>query len=333
MKKIFFFCLAAVLALPAMADAPEIRIVPRLEGYVQATQGETPEWSFGASALYAFVDGDISSNFSYSASLHLLSPSPKDLYAQKYPLVMGSWLDWAYVSYDGGFFGADLGKIVHNVGSFEFEDDDVDCYYPMTSMLWNTVIPYQWGATVRLCPWETQSFELQFTTSPFMTSLSDKTFAYSFCWRGEFGVFSTNWAYSRQHALEESEEQEGLMENNAYNYLGIDNRLTFDNFMYTIGFSNCGTYKIDDLSCSEFSARAKFIGSEKIAVEAKASLKYLKDPCYGMTVEYFPLGDERLRFFAAASNQHVHIEDDAPFNVFLACLGVRYDLTLAFRKH
>ena len=174
---------------------------------------------------------------------------------------------------------------------------------------------------------------MQFTTSPFMESIADKTYAYSFCWRGEFGVFSTNWAYSRQHAREESEEVEGLMEMNAYNYLGIDNRLTFDRFMYTFGYSNCGTYRLGDMSISEFSARAKFIGSEKFTAEIKAALKKLKDPFYGFSVEFFPLKDDSLRFFAAASNQHIHFEDSAPVNLFMACLGVRYDLTLSFRKH
>ena len=333
MRKFFLCCLTmAVMSLPLLADGPEIRITPRLEGNVSSAEGLSPDWNLGASSLYAFVDGDFSSHFSYTASLHLLSTQLRDLYNQKYPLVNCSWLDWAYVSYDGGFIGVDVGKICHNFGFFESDLDDVDCYSPMVSDTWTENCSYQYGATLRLNPWETQTFELQFTTSPFMKSIAENVWAYSLCWRGEMGVLSTKWSFSRQYAEEESEE--GLLERNAYNYIGIDNKLTFDNFMYTLGFSNCGAAQIGDISCSEFVGRAKFIGSEKVNVEAMLSWKRLKDLCYGLSVEYFPLKDDSLRLFAAASNRHLHTDElPSAISNFMACLGVRYDLVLSFRKH
>ncbi len=301
-------CLAAaVLSLGIIPQAfaqAELTLTPRAE--VNYTHGEGDETDFGFTSLYSFLDGSIGEKFSYSASFHFLSTDPKSLYSYESPFQDGTWIDWAYLSYDGGLFGVDFGKVVLNMGGFEFDKNDVDCYAPMVSDYWNSLCLYQPGITFRLTPWDTQSFEAQLTASPMMTGLSDVTLAASAAWRGEFGAFSTYWAANLQRWDVEDEVRGN------YLCVGLGNRYSFENADLTLDLFYGPAVGKFDSGNFEATLRADYRPSDRLSLGLMGGCRPSGYVSAGAQVEYFPLRDDTLRFHFAASDRYLDVPEGVP---------------------
>ncbi len=313
-------CLAAVLfslgIIPQAFAQASLTLTPR--GEVNYTRSaDDDETDFGFTSLYGFLDGSIGEAFSYSASFHFLSTDPKSLYSYDSPFQDGTWIDWAYLSYDNDLFGVDFGKVVLNMGGFEFDKNDVDCYVPMVSDYWNSLCIYQPGVTFRLTPWETHSFEAQLTTSPMMTGLKDVALAASAAWRGEFGAFSTFWAANLQR-WDVEDEVSG-------NYLcvGLGNMYSFENVDLTLDLfygPACGKF---DWGNSEATLRADYRPSDRLSLGLMGACRPSGYVSAGAQVEYFPLRDDTLRFHFAASDRYLNdIPESAGANRHLLVLSL-----------
>lgn len=319
--------LAAVSAL-SFAQSTDLVITPRFEGEMTKFDKEQAEFGFGMSSLYTFVDGTFKDErFSYSASFHLLSSDPKSLYSYESPCMNGTPVDWAYFAYDGDIFGASVGKIIFNTGLFEFDANDVDCYSPMVSSTWNNCLTYQYGVAARLTPWEGQSFEAQFTSSPLMVKFSDKDFAWSLNWRGEFGKFSTNVAFNRQRYTVETGVHDFVT------MFTVSAKYDFEKCNVSVETTNGGFGKFSDWSGSEFLGRVNFTGHDLFHAGALLGLQYLHKAIFGLYVECYPLHSEDLRIHGAVSRRSFLPEVGAGYPMAtVASLGVTYNLNFHFGK-
>lgn len=323
MKKTLIFWLAQIFAVSSIfAQSAEITITPRFEGELTKPQSEKADIGFGMSSLYGFVDGTFrNENFSYSASVHLLSSSPKDLYNYEAPFASGTWLDWAYLSYDGELFGGSLGKMCLNTGLTEFDSNDVDCFSPLVSSVWNSFTVYQWGGAFRFTPWETQCFEAQFLTSPQMDKLSNKDFAWSVAWRGEFGRFSTFWSLNQQRYTVDYNHH-GFV-----TMVGFGNTLTLDHVKLSLDITNGGFDGFSDWSRSEFTARVDWFSNDMFKVGATVGLQRFDQLLCGFKFLYYPLKNDTLRIHASLSRRgYQDIYQQFSENYLMASLGITYNL-------
>ena len=143
---------------------------------------------FGGDGLYLNIDGKISKRFSYSLN-HILSSSAGE---------DGSVFDntcWLTLSYEANNFAVTLGKDALLVGSFEYDAYDLDSYFDMNSMFYNTFACWQWGVSAS---WtndaETSSFIAQVANSPFVEApFEDNLYAYGLAWRGEWDCYESYW--------------------------------------------------------------------------------------------------------------------------------------------
>ncbi|MBR6672112.1 MAG: hypothetical protein IKL17_03860, partial [Alistipes sp.] len=93
---------------------------------------------FGGDGIYLNIEGKISKNCSYSLCQRFFSAHGEDDSAFDNT-------DWLTLSYDVGQFSFTAGKDVVAVGSFEYDAYDIDSYFDMNSMFYNSFSCYQWG--------------------------------------------------------------------------------------------------------------------------------------------------------------------------------------------
>ncbi len=144
---------------------------------------------FGGDGLYLNIDGKISKNFSYSLCQKLFSQHGED------DSVFDN-TDWLTLTYDVKNFSFTAGKDVLIVGSYEYDAYDIDSYFDMNSMFYNSFSSYQWGVKAM---WsnksETTSFALQATTSPFaFAPKEDDLYSYNLGWYGMWDWYESIWS-------------------------------------------------------------------------------------------------------------------------------------------
>ena len=331
MKRLVALGAVALMGLGAFAQGGELNITSRVEAVWPEPSEESSEWGMGFSSLYAFLDGSFNDHFSYSASMHLLSNYTKDLYnPPTSKFVDGNFLNWAYLSYDNDWMGVDAGKISLNIGSFENELNDVDCFSPFVSPYWSDLNIYQWGGTFRLNPSENQSFEVQLTTSPFMEHWRDHDWAWSVAWRGKImGTISTNWSlYSMRGSLDYgTSAAPALTEGDHVNYtfLGLGNRYEEDKLSIDLDL-HFDLKDGWDNSC--FQMQGNYDYSDKIRVGCMAGLRHKEYPIVGAYTEYRPSPDLRIHAYLS---DYVNNEMEEGWGHDFACsIGVTYNLNFPF---
>ena len=140
------------------------------------------DFSFSNTSIYTFIDGEFGKGFSYSISNHwlgvdwsLLSPDDKltPLYKNSFHSDESTWLDWATLTYtleteNAGAWDFTVGKDVMAYALTEYDANDVDCHFDLSSKFWNENSAYQWGASIGwAAPNECSSLKLQVTSSPY----------------------------------------------------------------------------------------------------------------------------------------------------------------------
>ncbi len=251
----------------------------------------------GNSCLYVLADGNLSEVFSYSASLHLLSSSPADLYSATFHPNESSWLDWAYISAGISNFEISLGKDMLLWGTYEMEEYDFDIHYPLASSIWNCLPIYQWGAKVGWSPAEDMEIGVRLSSSPFSDRpFDDGTYALGF--RAKYDrpdAFGLMVAYNSMDGGNGS----------WYKVLSSGIQGTLGNFRLTADFNS----KIGDESMvfaegisSAFSCTWKM--DEKLEVLGKLNLDdydsgNLNNDTAGMAIHWYPLKGLRVHAVAA----------------------------------
>ena len=164
---------------------PSISLDSRF-GYNRIVPGRTG--GFGGDGLYLNIDGKISKNFSYSLCQKFFSAPGED------DSVFDN-TDWLTLSYNIGNFTFTAGKDVLMLGSYEYDAYDIDSYFDMNSMFYNSFNSYQWGVKAM---WtnesETTSFAFQVTTSPFSEApREDNIYSYNLGWYGSWDCYESIW--------------------------------------------------------------------------------------------------------------------------------------------
>ena len=167
---------------------PEISLDSRFS-YDRVIGGDLA--GFGGDGFYLNIDGKISKHFSYSLCQKLFSQHGED------DSVFDN-TDWLTLSYDIGQFTFTAGKDVLMVGSFEYDAYDIDSYFDMNSMFYNSFACYQWGVkTMWTNPSETSSFAFQVTNSPFAFAPREENMhAYNLGWYGAWDSYESIWTFN-----------------------------------------------------------------------------------------------------------------------------------------
>ena len=164
---------------------PEISLDSRFS-YDRVIGGDLA--GFGGDGFYLNIDGKISKHFSYSLCQKLFSQHGED------DSVFDN-TDWLTLSYDIGQFTFTAGKDVLMVGSFEYDAYDIDSYFDMNSMFYNSFNCYQWGVKAEWAPSDEGSIALQITNSPFsLYPREDNLYAYNLAWSESWNWYSSIWS-------------------------------------------------------------------------------------------------------------------------------------------
>lgn len=164
---------------------PQISVDSRF-GYDRVVSGGPA--GFGGDGVYLNIEGRISKNFSYSLCQRFFSSHGED------DSVFDN-TDWLTLTYDVGQFSFTAGKDVVAVGSFEYDAYDIDSYFDMNSMFYNSFSCYQWGVKAMWSPSESSSIAFQVTNSPFSYAPKEENiYAYNLAWYGEWDTYSSIWS-------------------------------------------------------------------------------------------------------------------------------------------
>jgi hypothetical protein len=213
MKKLFTFLGAIVMMAGSASWAQEVdssALPQRSVSEVDTTTEDGEEWipsisldsrfgynhtiggdaaGIGGDGLYLNIDGKISKHFSYSLCQKFFAAIGEDQSVFENT-------DWMTLSYNVGGFTLSAGKDVLMLGSFEYDAYDIDSYFDMNSMFYNSFSSYQWGAKAM---WtnksESTSFAFQVTTSPFAYAPREENlYSYNLGWYGAWDCYESIWS-------------------------------------------------------------------------------------------------------------------------------------------
>ena len=142
---------------------------------------------FGGDGLFLDVNGQLAPNLYYSLNHRLASFEGGD------ELGFGN-TNWLTLTYENDYFYITAGKEDVKVGSFEYDEYDLNCYWEMNSLFWNNISPWQWGASAGWYPADGQTILFQFSNSPFSSLEAPNLFAYALAWRGEWDCYESYWS-------------------------------------------------------------------------------------------------------------------------------------------
>lgn len=301
MKKSFLVAVAAIMFSGSAFAGVDFSIQPRLEGAYNSVANDH-EFDFGGSQLYTFINGDITEHLSFDFSALLFNPHYKSLYEYESPCINGTWLTTAYLSYNRDLWGVDLGKVILNFGGLVNEENDIDCYSGLVPFGWMWYNTYQYGATLRLTPGENHSFEAQLTTSPSMETFKDMKLAYSLCWRGTMGNFSTVYAFNSVrecvYDYDEEEDEDIVVEGEGYNTfnIGLGNRYDFnDSWALELdAYLHLFDGEVDEFNYSDFSLSGIYNATDNLKFKLQTGIRGGKAFSLGGLVEYYPIESLRL---------------------------------------
>ena len=164
---------------------PEISLDARF-GYQR--QSSSRIGGFGGDGLLLNIDGKIGKHFSYSLCQRFFSAHGEDDSAFDNT-------DWLTLSYEVGQFAFTAGKDCLVFGSYENDAYDIDSYFDMNSMFYNSFSSYLWGVKAEWAPSESSSIAFQVTNSPFAYyPKEDDLYAYNIAWYGEWDCYSSIWS-------------------------------------------------------------------------------------------------------------------------------------------
>lgn len=301
---IFMGVAATACAQIVDVEGVDLRFEARGEYDYQSVDGEkvVPKTGFKGRLINIFLQGDIGSGFSYKYRQRL-----NEIHKDK---SFFDSTDWLYLQWDvTPRLGFMFGKWVVLTGGWEFDPAPIDVFQLGE---FSSMFPcYQWGADVVLnVNPRHDKLILQVTQSPFRdawklrSGKDEDTYGYSLMWYGSHGWYHSAWSVNMM------EYEPGKY----INYLFFGNRIKpSDELEFDFDIMNRAvkgqTFLFKDVSLSGI---AKWQPMKQLKVYAKANYdvnRSGKDADYclhdgteitrvGGGVEYFPLGNEKVRFHA-----------------------------------
>lgn len=211
MKRLFCFLVATFMVAGAAVHAQEVNstvptqtltsedvtieesvdYVPAISldarfGYDAIVSGKSA--GFGGDGLFLNIDGKISKHFSYSLSHRLFESAGDDS-------SVFDATDWITLTYEVGNFAFTAGKDYVILGSWEYDTYDLDSYFDMNTMFYNSFDGRRWGVTAE---WtndsENSTFMLQVANSPFSEEPKiSNLYSYALGWQGAWDWYESYW--------------------------------------------------------------------------------------------------------------------------------------------
>ncbi len=279
---------------------------------------------FKGDGLYLNIDGYISPHLSYSLQQRIASTYYEDNTGF-------NGTNWLTLTYEVGQFEFTAGKNTVLAGGFENDAEDMDSYYDMNSMFYNTLDSWQWGVMATWYPVENHSLTFQAINSPFHAGRFD-LFGFDLAWRMESDIYESFWTVNAWE-YQYGKYMANISLGNAFHIgdfsvildyqtrAGGRKSLVTDDFAVTLQPS----YEFGDWG----RAFAKF-GYEKVDDNVPYELAYedgIEYIFYGAGFEFYPLGENRdIRLHAAWSGNKF---GDNWLNIGLKW---RFDLTSAMKN-
>ena len=275
---------------------------------------------FGGDGLYLDINGKISPHLSYSLNHRIAAPD----YGEASGFDATNWLT---LTYEVGDFEVTMGKDALLVGSFEYDAYDLDSYYDMNSMFYNSFDCWQWGVSMSWYPAESHSVTFQVANSPF-SSGEPNLYSYAAAWRAETELYESYWTAN----LWQYDEK-------AYvKAINLGNRFYFGDFTIDVeymtrAFENVKFFEDFTAILAPSYETDCFRYFAKVGLENSPDLFGYEDVTgknycfYGLGMEYFPIkGERNLRVHAAYSGNNFGM------NIIEAGLTVKFDITGAAKS-
>ena len=215
------------------------------------------------------------------------------------------WIKWQATPHWSFTFG----KQPILIGTYEVDSAPIDVYYygAFTSR-WHQY--YAFGANVTWTPAKGQDIVLQFIPSP-ISPVSQNAYSYNLYWNGHIGrLWSTTWSYNY---VEDQYHRK-------MNYIALGNRFQLGTLALDVDFINRAAFGQPRFFLSDWSLIGKAIWTigklnlcTKVGYERNDAANVDADGLSydltlpagnnylygGLGIEYFPLGNERLRIHVA----------------------------------
>ena len=253
---------------------------------------------FGGNGLFLDINGQIAPNLYYSLNHRLASFEGSDEPG------FGN-TNWLTLSYDTDYFFITAGKEDIKIGSFEYDAYDLDCYWQMNSLFWNTISPWQWGLSAGWYPDDDQTLLFQACNSPFSNLENYNLFAYALAWRGEWDCYESYWSAN----LWQFDKGKYIKS------LNLGNRFSAEDFSFDLDCSFRGiNIKESDLTLTflpayewEWGRAFAKVGWERVNADYMGYDFKGDNIFYGAGTEFFPVKScEDIRIHAIwASNSHL----------------------------
>ncbi len=143
---------------------------------------------FGGDGLFLNIDGKISKHFSYSLCHRLFESAGEDS-------SVFDATDILTLSYEVGNWAFTAGKDYVILGNWEYDAYDLDAYFDMNTMFYNSFDGRRWGVTAA---WtnksETSTFLLQVANSPYSEEPKvSSLYSYALGWQGAWDWYESYW--------------------------------------------------------------------------------------------------------------------------------------------
>lgn len=217
MKKLFLSAAIAAIGCAAFAQTTvDFGIIGRLDANPYFFfDGTKPVYTSGNSVLYTDLECAFGEHVAFTWIGHWLNTNAEKAPFQDTPSLyqntwttVNNWTDFCYFDFYAGNWTFRLGKDCMAVGGFEYDPYDWEYSFDMTSLLWQNLSCYQWGASVNyMTPSEKSNFMFQALSSTCVNEWDDEGNLkitrpwqngfgfYSLKYTGEYGPIETSNAY------------------------------------------------------------------------------------------------------------------------------------------
>ncbi len=234
--------------------------------------------------------------------------------------------DWLCLTWDASpRWSFTAGKTAVLIGNYEFDAAPIDVYY--YSRFCDYLVQgfvFSASATCRFMPGQSLSF--QACNSPLSLSLSD-IYAYNLAWQGRFFPhWNTIWSLN----LVEDEYHRMI------NYIALGNQFTLGKLTLELDYVNKASFKQNGFFFTDFTFISK-LGLDLGKVRCEAKFGYEKNAAKnvdpqgrsydmlleagtefvygGAGVEYYPLGDRRLRLHLVYCRDNCYWRDNLSMGI------------------
>ena len=248
--------------------------------------------------LNVLMNGRINSQFSYSYRQRL----------NKASLDAGFFnaTDWMFLDYKPSErWTLSAGKQVIDIGGYEYDYAPINIFF--SSEYWNQTGCYAWGASVAYKPTEDDVVRAQICQSPYreLERLKDKDlYSFNLMWYGTHAFWGTKWSVNMVQ-----------WDNGHYiSYIALGNEFRFSDKVsleldymnratnrHTFFFRDCsvmGQLNVQPMSRLKFFAKATYDVNHTADAADYTVLPGTEMTRVGGGIEFFPLGDDRVRLHA-----------------------------------